>query len=75
VPNNPPIEDQILIDLFHWRHTSRDQAKQLTAYLDHPQIIAELVRRGDVQHLGSGFFRITPQGQKTITDKYPELWD
>jgi len=70
-----PVEDQILIDLFHWKHSSRDQAKTLTEYRDQAAIVARLVERGDVQHLGSGFFRITLQGQKTITDQYPELWD
>ncbi len=73
--DKPPIEDQILIDLFRWRHTSKEQAKRLAEYHDHPRIIAELVQRGDLQHLGSGFFRITLQGQKTISKKYPELWE
>jgi hypothetical protein len=75
VTDKLPIEDQILIDLFHWHHTSRDQARQLNEYRDQAQIVARLVELGDVQHLGSGFYRITLQGQKTITDKYPELWD
>jgi len=73
--DQPPIDDEILIALFRWKHSSRDQAKTLTEYRDHAAIIARLVEHGHLQHLGSGFFRITLQGQKAITDKYPELWD
>jgi hypothetical protein len=72
--DNMPIEDAILADLFLHRHSSRDEYKSLKEYGKHANLIARLVERGDVHHVGDGLFRITLQGQKAITDKYPELW-
>jgi hypothetical protein len=68
-----PIEDQILVELFQAKHREGAEAKLLTEYRDHARVIARLVGQGDILHLGNGLFRITLQGQQTITNKYPAL--
>jgi hypothetical protein len=70
----PSVGDQILIDLFRWRHSSTIEWKSLDEYRDNTPIVTQLVESGLIHHLGEGLFRITLEGQKTITDKYPELW-